>query len=161
LTCIGNRIAIKVAPFNRLIMARVFPIATGAGVARHMTHSVSRSVDADPDSVPDVSLVDRTLPSGPEVAAAAGIMARMTLGEEPERVSALDYARLWSGDDLMVPQGYGTLVGRFGQSFHAQLNSPLSAIDWAATACVSRPRTGHSSLIARSSLSRSASWRRT
>jgi monoamine oxidase len=92
--------------------------------------TLSQQVDADPDSVPDVSLVDRTLPSGPEVAAAAGIMARMTLGEEPERVSALDYARLWSGDDLMVPQGYGTLVGRFGQSFHAQLNSPVSAIDW-------------------------------
>jgi monoamine oxidase len=36
----------------------------------------------------------------------------MALGEEPERVSIMDYDRLWSGDDYTVPTGYGALVAR-------------------------------------------------
>jgi monoamine oxidase len=98
---------------------------------RQTFETLSQQVDAEPETVPDVSLVERTLSSGPDVVAAAGTMARMALGEEPERVSALDYARLWSGDDLLVPDGYGTLVSRFGQPFPVTLNTAVSAIDWA------------------------------
>jgi monoamine oxidase len=97
---------------------------------RQIFETLSQQVDAEPETVPDVSLVERTVKFGPEVVAAAGTMARMTLGEEPERVSALDYARLWSGDDLLVPDGYGTLVSRFGQTVPVRLNTPVSAIDW-------------------------------
>lgn len=100
---------------------------------RQIFETLSQEVDAEPETVPDVSLVERTLSSGREVVAAAGTMARMALGEEPERVSALDYARLWSGDDLLVPDGYGTLVRRFGQAIPVTLNTAVSAIDWAGS----------------------------
>jgi monoamine oxidase len=53
----------------------------------------------------------------------------MALGDEPENISALDYARLWSGDDLVVPSGYGDLVTRYGQGVDVRLNTPVTGID--------------------------------
>ena len=57
-------------------------------------------------------------------------MARLAVGEEAERISALDYARLWSGDDLIVPQGYGALVAQFGAQIPVKLATPVSHIRW-------------------------------
>jgi monoamine oxidase len=88
-------------------------------------------LNRDPAAVADVSFVESVRDEGSEVVVAAGDLARMELGEEPERVSALDYARLWSGDDLLVPAGYGTLVARFGAGLTVKLETPATSIDWA------------------------------
>lgn len=54
----------------------------------------------------------------------------LTLGEEPDRVSAADYGQLWSGQDLVVPSGYGSLVERLGAGLPIRLNQPVRSIDW-------------------------------
>ena len=70
----------------------------------------------------------RGAPDG--VAEAAAGITRMALGEEPDRVSIQDYDQLWSGDDYVVPSGYGALVtrlrrGRAGPPRHAGDAYPL------------------------------------
>jgi monoamine oxidase len=82
------------------------------------------------DDMPDVSVAERVAPGGAELLQAAGGAMRMSLGEEPERVSALDYARLWSGDDLIVPLGYGTLARRYGDGLPIKLGAAVTAIRW-------------------------------
>jgi monoamine oxidase len=90
---------------------------------------LSRLLD-DPATVPDISLTDEVAARGLAFTDAAGGLARMALGEEPERVSARDYARLWSGADLVVPGGYGTLVQTFGAGLPVRLSTPVQAIRW-------------------------------
>ncbi|MDB5649782.1 MAG: hypothetical protein JWL62_1302 [Hyphomicrobiales bacterium] len=86
--------------------------------------------DTDIANVPDVPLTERVSADGDEVFRAVLGMARMSLGEEAERVSSLDYARLWSGDDLLLPEGYGTLVERFARAIPVRLSTRVRAIDW-------------------------------
>jgi monoamine oxidase len=90
---------------------------------------LSRLLD-DPATVPDISLTDEVAARGLAFTDAAGGLARMALGEEPERVSARDYARLWSGADLVVPGGYGRLVQAYGAGLPVRLSSPVQAIRW-------------------------------
>lgn len=92
--------------------------------------AIQSLLDPDVAPVPDVSLIERI--GGPEAegASAALSIARMALGDEPERISALDYARLWSGDDLVAPQGYGTLVERAAKGLDIRLSTPVTAVDW-------------------------------
>jgi monoamine oxidase len=68
--------------------------------------------------------------------------ARMSLGDEPERISALDYARLWAGDDLVVRQGYGTLVERAAEGLDIRLSTPVEAIDWSGAGVRVTTRSG-------------------
>lgn len=77
-------------------------------------------------------------------------MARMGLGEEAERVSALDYGRLWSGDDLILPDGYGTLVQRFGANIPVRLATPVRKIEWSGPGV--RVVTGAGALTARAAI---------
>ena len=67
-------------------------------------------------------------------------IARMSLGEEPEHVSVRDYARLWSGDDFLVPDGYGRLVERFGADLPVRRDTPVTRIDWSDGVAVETPR---------------------
>ena len=90
--------------------------------------AISRLFDPDVAPVPDVSFVER-LKALPEAEGGATAIARMALGDEPENISALDYARLWSGDDLVVPSGYGDLAVRYGRGVDVRLMTPVSAID--------------------------------
>lgn len=90
---------------------------------------LSDLLDTDAGDVPDVSFIERCAGDGDLRRAAIGL-ARMALGEEAERVSCLDYARLWSGTDLVVPEGYGTLVQRYGADLPVRLSTPVEAIDW-------------------------------
>jgi monoamine oxidase len=71
--------------------------------------------------------------AGPALLEAAGGITRMALGEEPERVSTLDYDRLWSGDDYTVPSGYGTLVARHGADLPVSLATPATLIRWSGS----------------------------
>lgn len=91
---------------------------------------LSALVDVDAAGVPDVSISARVAGEAAEVVRAAGAMCRMSLGEEPERVSAKDYARLSSGDDLLVPDGYGALVARYGADLPVRLGVTVTGVDW-------------------------------
>ena len=96
---------------------------------RRQFAELSRRFDTDLSEVPDVSFTER-VEDAPDLLPGARGMARMAVGEEAERVSALDYARLWSGDDLIVPDGYGALVQRFGAAFPVKLSTPVTHIRW-------------------------------
>lgn len=100
------------------------------GRRRAAFQTLSRELDLDPPSVPDISVVERVRNDGEDVVNAAAGMTRMALGEEPERVSARDYAQLWSGEDLYVRDGYGALVERFGAGLPVSLSTAVRAIRW-------------------------------
>lgn len=78
---------------------------------------------------PDRSVAQAAGPERYALAAATGL-TRLTLGEEPDRVSAADYDGLWAGDDLVVPSGYGRLVQRHADGLPIRLATPVSAVDW-------------------------------
>ena len=90
---------------------------------------ISRRFDDDPARVPDISFTDH-IADNPDLLPGVRGMARLSLGEEPEQISAKDYARLWSGDDYVVPQGYGTLLERFGSDLNVKLSTPVREIKW-------------------------------
>ena len=96
---------------------------------RRQFAELSRRFDTDQGEVPDVSFAERVA-DAPDLLPGARGMARMAVGEEAERISALDYARLWSGDDLIVPQGYGALAQRFGAQIPVKLSTPVTHIRW-------------------------------
>lgn len=79
---------------------------------------------------PDRSVADAVRDVGLDVVEAATGSTRLVLGEEPERVSAADYSAQWSGDDLLVPDGYGALAERFGQGLPVRLGTPVRRIRW-------------------------------
>lgn len=80
--------------------------------------------------VPDVSILERVGGPTSEVAEATMALSRMSLGDEPERISALDYARLWAGDDLVLREGYGALIERAAEGLDVRLGAPVTQIDW-------------------------------
>jgi monoamine oxidase len=90
---------------------------------------ISRRFDADQAQVPDVSFTDHVA-DNLDLLPGVRAMARMSLGEEPEQISARDYAGLWSGDDYVVPQGYGTLLERFATDMPVHLSTPVRMIRW-------------------------------
>ena len=103
---------------------------TQFGGRRANFQEISKLFDPDEGPVPDVSFVERVGGLQPEGRGGATAIARMALGDEPERISSLDYARLWSGDDLVVPSGYGALVARHAQGLDIRTSTPVRAIDW-------------------------------
>jgi monoamine oxidase len=109
--------------------------------------AVQSLFDAEAGEVPDVSFLERVGGAQSEGAGAAMSIARMALGDEPERVSALDYARLWSGDDYVLPQGYGALVARAAQGLDVRLSTPVRVIDWSGAGV--RMETAQGALRAR------------
>jgi monoamine oxidase len=78
----------------------------------------------------DRSLLEAVGSASPEVLDAAAGLTLFSLGEDPQRVSFLDYQQLWSGDDYLLPQGYGTLVERYGADVPVRLAAPVSRIRW-------------------------------
>ena len=81
---------------------------------------------------PDRSIAQAVATAGPLLADAATGLTRLTLGEEPGRVSAADYDALWSGDDLVVPTGFAGLVGRAAQGLDIRLATPVTRIGWSS-----------------------------
>ena len=78
----------------------------------------------------DRSFADAVREAPPEVLAAAAGITLFSLGEDPERVSIEDYQQLWSGDDYVMPEGYGTLVARYGADVPVRLGTPVTRIAW-------------------------------
>jgi monoamine oxidase len=78
----------------------------------------------------DRSFADAVRAAAPEALDAAAGMTLFALGEDPQRVSVQDYQDLWSGDDYLVPSGYGALVARAGEGLPVRLSTPVAAIRW-------------------------------
>jgi monoamine oxidase len=78
---------------------------------------------------PDRSVAQAVAGEDEAARAAATGLTRLTLGEEPDRVSTADYDQLWSGDDIWV-DGYGALVAGHYADLPVRLDTPVTAIDW-------------------------------
>lgn len=96
----------------------------------------------DIDEDRDLSFAQMVEKAPPEVAAAGHSLARGAVGEEPERVSVADYARLYEGGNRVVPSGHGTLVARFGESVPVRLGVQATAIDWRGPGVVVKTAAG-------------------
>lgn len=78
----------------------------------------------------DLSVKELLGDLGPDLSQIASSGLLLSIGEESDRISARDYQRLWAGDDLVVPSGYGNLVARHGAGLDIRLNQPVSEIRW-------------------------------
>lgn len=108
----------------------VSPGAAGtarAGAARRRQFRRLGALLDGPD-VEDVSVAAFAHRAGLD-AAASGV-TRMALGEEPAQVSARDYARLWSGEDLIAPDGFGRLAERFARGLNVLTGAAAVGLDW-------------------------------
>ncbi len=81
----------------------------------------------------DRSVAELLSDLGPDLAPVASSGLLLSIGEESARISARDYQRLWSGEDYVVPSGYGNLVARYGAGLDIRLNQPVTAIDWSGS----------------------------
>ena len=104
--------------------------AAQRGGERENSAATDTLFDTDAAPVPDVSMSERVAGLGEPGRRGAEAIARLALGDEPETISALDYARLWSGADLLVPSGYGALAQTFARGLDTRLSSPVNAIDY-------------------------------
>jgi monoamine oxidase len=91
---------------------------------------INERFDPDLSPVPDIAMSARVAADGDDALRAVSNLTRMALGEEAERVSSLDYARLWAGDDYVAPDGYGSLVTRAAQGLPVRLGVTVRGIDW-------------------------------
>ncbi|PTM42398.1 NAD(P)/FAD-dependent oxidoreductase [Bosea sp. 124] len=78
----------------------------------------------------DLSVKELLGDLGPDMSQIASSGLLLSIGEESDRISTRDYQRLWAGDDLVVPSGYGNLVSRHGAGLDIRLNQPVSEIRW-------------------------------
>lgn len=80
----------------------------------------------------DESLAAEAAAGGTAAVGATAGLSRLSLGEDPDRVSAADYDRLWSGSDLWV-DGYGDLVARHFAHLPVRLSCAVTSIDWSGS----------------------------
>ncbi|HEY8564719.1 MAG TPA: NAD(P)/FAD-dependent oxidoreductase [Beijerinckiaceae bacterium] len=76
----------------------------------------------------DRSFAEAVRDGPPELTGAAAAITRLSLGEDPQRVSLADYQGLWAGDDYIVPDGYGRLVERYGEGLPVRLGTPVTRL---------------------------------
>lgn len=81
------------------------------------------------DDDDDKSFAEALADEPQEVRDAARIQAQMAAGEDPEHVSVLDWERLEGGSNLVVPEGYGSLVAKYAAELPIRLNTRVTAID--------------------------------
>ncbi len=92
---------------------------------------------ARPSAGPDRSVAQAVAGEDEAARAAATGLTRLTLGEEPDRVSTADYDQLWSGDDIWV-DGYGALVAGHYADLPVRWTRPRRDSTGAARASLSR-----------------------
>jgi monoamine oxidase len=90
----------------------------------------------------DLSIAELLGDLGTDVAPVASSGLLLSIGEESDRISARDYQRLWSGDDHVVPSGYGNLVARYGAGLDIRLNEPVGGVRWDGTGVAVTSRSG-------------------
>jgi monoamine oxidase len=84
---------------------------------------------------PDCSIAEAAATS-PDLANSAAGLTLLTLGEEADRVSCADYDQLWSGDDLVMREGYGGLLTRYASGLPIRFGQPVRGIDWSGAGLV-------------------------
>lgn len=77
----------------------------------------------------DLSFAEAARKLAPELLEAASSLTLLSLGENPERVSIRDYQMLDSGDDYVLPEGYGALLEAYAKGLDIALATPVLAID--------------------------------
>lgn len=90
----------------------------------------------------DMSIAELLGDLGPDQAPIAASGLLLSIGEESSRISARDYQRLWAGDDLVVPSGYGNLVAASAAGLDIRLDEPVSAIRWGSRGVTVTSRSG-------------------
>lgn len=117
-----------------------------ADADRRRRRDAFRQIDSRLETVDigtrDLSIAELLGDLGPEMTPVATSGLLLSIGEESSRISARDYQRLWSGDDLVVPSGYGNLVARSGAGLDIRLNEPVTAIDWSGSGVTVTSRSG-------------------
>ncbi len=78
----------------------------------------------------DVSLAQALRGENQDVRDAGRIQAQMAAGEEPEWVSTADWQRLESGQNRLVPGGYGALAIKLAEPLGVRHGVLATAIDW-------------------------------
>ncbi|MGO4674137.1 flavin monoamine oxidase family protein [Bosea sp. 2YAB26] len=91
---------------------------------------IDRKLETVDISKRDLSVAELLGDLGPDMTPVATSGLLLSIGEESDRISARDYQRLWSGDDFVVPSGYGNLVARHGEGLDIRLGEPVEAIRW-------------------------------
>lgn len=77
----------------------------------------------------DYSFADAAQRLAPELIEAAQSLTLLSLGEDADKVSIRDYQQLDSGEDFVVPSGYGHLLERYAQGLDIVLATPVNGID--------------------------------
>ncbi len=89
---------------------------------------LSAAVDREEGGA-DLSFAEAARRHAPDLFDAAQSMTLLSLGEGPEQVSIRDYQQLDSGEDFVLPGGYGHLLERYAQGLDIVLGTPVLAID--------------------------------
>ena len=120
-----------------------------AGQETSANARVARSADfgrlntlLDGDDVMDTSIAKLARAAVPPLDDAADGLARLALGDEADRISARDYARLWSDDDLVMPGGYAALIDVLAKDIAVRLSTPVDAIDWSGAGVTAQTARG-------------------
>lgn len=78
----------------------------------------------------DRSIADALDLEGPFAPQARASLGPWLLGADNDQASALDFARGVSGEDRLVPGGYGNLVAAYGRGIPVQLGAAVNRIDY-------------------------------
>ena len=103
---------------------------------------ISKRLDGLDAKAADLSVFDLLADLGPDLQSVAASGLVLSIGEDSSRISARDYQRLWAGEDLIVPSGYGDLVSRSAAGLDIRINEPVSAIDWSGSGVAVTARSG-------------------
>lgn len=108
---------------------RPFP-ADVASASRSAFAWLRRHVDDADEHSPDLSFAALVANAPEMVKAVATARAHFAMGEEPEAVSVVEWQRLWAGNDLVVPGGYGKLVADAALGLPVELSTAAETIRW-------------------------------
>ncbi|UZF94277.1 flavin monoamine oxidase family protein [Bosea sp. NBC_00550] len=109
---------------------------------RDTFNQIDRRLETVDLAARDMSIAELLGDLGPDSAPVAASGLLLSIGEESSRISARDYQRLWSGDDLVIPSGYGDLVTRSAAGLDIRLNEPVEAIRWDGPSVTVASRSG-------------------
>jgi monoamine oxidase len=97
----------------------------GAAFSEVSTLIDDRDVDGG-----DVSFAQALVNASPDARSVGLQRAQMAMGEQPDRLSVAEWQTLWSGGNLIVPEGYGTLAEKAAAGLNIRLNASVTAIRW-------------------------------
>jgi monoamine oxidase len=130
-TSIARRLGFS-APLDRR-RRRLFIDGRPAGAAELDAFMAARAkalqeVGAAAEQAEDRSIAAAIDPAGPFGPQAAVSLGPWLLGVENRAASAVDFATAVSGEDRLLPAGYGSLVRSYGKGLPISLDTPVSRI---------------------------------